>query len=161
MGSFLKDWTVALLLAAALFIGVGVWMKAAAPTDADRAPTLRDLDGASFTLDELRGQTVVLNFWASWCGPCRAEMPELARFHRDYPEIPLIGLAVDSGTEDEVRRAAQGLSMSWRVALADTRLTRAWEVDSLPTTVVLGPKGEVRAVVRGLVSYDVLVGKTR
>lgn len=161
MRRFFADWTMALLAAAALFLAVSVWMKSAAPTAADREPELRDLDGVRFTLDELRGQKVVLNFWASWCGPCRAEMPELARFHRDYPEIPMIGLAVDSGDEAKVRGAAQALSMSWRVALADSRLTRAWEVESLPTTVILDKNGNTEAVIRGLVSYDLLVRETR
>ena len=161
MRRFFADWTMALLAAAALFLAVSVWMRSAAPTEADRLPELRDLDGVRFTIDELRGQKVVLNFWASWCGPCRAEMPEIARFHRDYPEIPVIGLAVDSGDEAKVRGAAQALSMSWRVALADTRLTRAWAVETLPTTVILDKNGDTKTVIRGLVSYDVLVRETR
>ena len=161
MRRFFADWTMALLAAAAIFLGVSLWMKSAAPTPADRSPELRDLEGVRFTLDELKGEKVVLNFWASWCGPCRAEMPEIARFHRDYPDIPVIGLAVDSGDEAKVRGAAQALSMSWRVALADPKLTRAWEVESLPTTVILDKRGDTQKVIRGLVSYDVLVRETR
>lgn len=146
MSRLLKDWGFALVVAAAVYT-IASWFRGRGPDVVGEAPAIyaKDLDGATVDLAALRGQTVVLNFWASWCGPCRAEMPEFKQFAADHPDVKLIGVAVDSGDAAEVRDAADRLGITWPVILATSKMSRDYDISVLPTTYVLTPEGTVRS----------------
>ena len=144
-----RDWSLTFLGVAVLWLGLGALR---APDLPDQAPdfTLQDLSGESVSLADLRGRTVVLNFWATWCGPCRYEIPALNAFAADHPEIPVLGIAVD-GTPSELRQAAKRLEIAYPVLVIDEDTQAAYGVSTLPTTVVVGPEGEVVASHSGLI----------
>lgn len=136
-----------LLLFAALFAIVStVAGRLRAPDLPEQAPafTLQNLDGERVSLRDYRGRQVVLNFWATWCGPCRVEVPSFSSFAREHPEIPVLGIAVD-GTPDELRRGAEELGIDYPVLVGDAATVRAYGASTVPTTVVVGPEGEVQA----------------
>ena len=149
----IKDWSIALVIAAVIAFIVG--RPSGGPPLSEAAPPveLASLDGDALRLADMNGQTVVVNFWASWCGPCRKEVPEFSRFAKDHPEIAVWGLAVDSGDEPDVRRSAKQFGIDYTVALADSATVRAYGVDDFPTTVVVGPQGTVEHVTIGAMSY--------
>lgn len=161
MKRFAKDWGIAALVAAAVFLLVGVFQGG--PKTGAPAPALElvDLEGNPASLQALTGETVVLNFWATWCGPCKQEIPEFAKFHEEYPGIAMIGVAVDSGSEADVRRGAKRFGITWPVAVGDRETIAAYSVDTLPTTVVVSPTGVVVAAHVGTMDYDDLVQATR
>ena len=158
MSRMFKDWSVALLVAAIVFVVVG-WFQARPQLELEgTAPDfhLNDLDGQSVDLASFAGGTVVLNFWASWCGPCKSEVPEFVRFSDDHPEIPVLGIAVDSGDEAAVARAAKRFGITYPVAVADRSTINAYSVSTLPTTVVVGPGGELKSSRIGTMTYSEL-----
>ena len=113
-----------------------------------RAP---DLQGKTWALSALRGRAVVLNFWATWCPPCRAEMPSLQQLAEIYDPEQLLVLAVNVG--EGPRRISQyvqsaGLSLT---VLLDPRseIARAWGAKTLPTTYLIDAEGQPRQRVRG------------
>lgn len=156
MKRMLKDWSVALLVAAVVFVVVGWWQTSPQLEVEGSAPgfQLNDLDGNAVDLSSYAGGTVVLNFWASWCGPCKTEVPEFVRFAEAHPDIPVLGLAVDSGDEAAVRRAAKRFGITYPVAIADRRTIQAYKVSTLPTTVVVGPEGELKSARIGTMTYE-------
>jgi len=129
----------------ALLIGMPIvaWLRA--PELPDTAPgfTLRDVSGEAVSLSDYEGQTVVLNFWATWCGPCRVEAPAFASFADRHPDVPVLGIAVD-GPAPKVRRVAEDLGMTYRIVMADPDVVDAYGISVFPTTVVVGPEGDVR-----------------
>ncbi len=148
LGRFARELGITVVAAVVLWIGVG-WLRA--PDLPDAAPdfSLVALDGTRYTLSELRGKTVVLNFWATWCGPCRVEAPGLSSFSAAHPDIPVLGIAVD-GTADQLRDAAADLGITYPVLRVDDATRKAYGVETLPTTVVVGPDGAVRSAHAGL-----------
>jgi cytochrome c biogenesis protein CcmG, thiol:disulfide interchange protein DsbE len=109
------------------------------------------MNGGTFTLRSLRGKPVVLNFWASWCVPCREETPLLVRLHKVYGPrgVQFVGL----DTEDQVA-GAQAFIAQHRVdylvaRLEDERVIDAYSIPGLPTTVFIGADGTVIAKVVG------------
>lgn len=143
-----RELAITVVAAVVLWVGVG-WLRA--PDLPDAAPdfTLTALDGTRWTLSEQRGKTVVLNFWATWCGPCRVEAPGLSSFAAEHPDIPVLGIAVD-GTPDKLAAAAKDLGITYPVLRVDEATRKAYGVETLPTTVVVGPDGAVRSVHAGL-----------
>jgi thiol-disulfide isomerase/thioredoxin len=152
----LKDWLAALAIGIAIALVFGSFDQK--PNLPDQAPSfaLTDLQGDDLVLDEMLGQTVIINFWASWCGPCKQEIPDFSRFAREHPDIAVLGLAVDSGELPDVRRSAQQLGIDYTVAIADRQTVSDYDISAFPTTVVVGPSGEVSHVQVGVMSYKQL-----
>ncbi|MEM8933380.1 MAG: redoxin domain-containing protein [Acidobacteriota bacterium] len=121
---------------------------------------LQNLDGETVRLSDFRGQTVVINFWATWCGPCRVEMPSFARFARKNPEIVMLGLAVTS-PPNALREAVECYDLPYPVLLADEATYRAYKVNGIPSTLVVGPDGAVRSSHTGVLFGPQLAWMTR
>jgi len=110
--------------------------------------TLPSSLGGNLRLAEQRGQVVLVNFWATWCGPCLIELPHLNRLHDKYRSagVLLLGVSVDN---DAKAAAAMAKKLDLRFAtLFDTAKTvsRAWDLDAMPSTVLLDRDGRVRHI---------------
>ena len=152
MKRLVKDWILALTMGAAIFMAIQ-WLQPK-PNLPEIAPNfeIETVDGVRVSLQALQGQPVVLNFWASWCGPCKQETPAFNRFHEENPDIPMIGLAVDSGNASKVRSTAKRWGIQYPVAVADGSLQRTYDISTLPTTIVVGPDGKVVDIHVGIMS---------
>ena len=157
----LKDWAVALCMGLIIFYAIR-WMQPK-PEIPEVAPDFQvtTIDGDLIHLKSLRGRPVVLNFWASWCGPCKTEAPAFSRFATEHPDIPVIGLAVDSGSAARVRRTVKDWKITFPVAIADNTLQRKYDISTLPTTVILDPDGKVKTVHVGIMSERNLINSVR
>lgn len=115
--------------------------------------TLETLDGGSITLSALRGRPVILNFWTTWCPPCREEMPFLQQAYLDFQTQGLVVLAVnltDQDSPEEVRDFVTRYHLTFPIAL-DRRgdVSRKYRITGLPTSFLVGSDGVIRQVVVG------------
>jgi thiol-disulfide isomerase/thioredoxin len=127
-----------------------------AQTVGDTAPafTLKTLEGNSVSLSDFKGHPIVINFWASWCPPCRDEMPVMVEAYRAHGDSGLIILAVNGRDQETstraVRRFVAEFQMSFPVPLdehGDVR--KRYRLRGLPTSVFIGADGLVRGVIIG------------
>jgi thiol-disulfide isomerase/thioredoxin len=144
-------WTVA----SADRSGASTAGKIPAPQKGFLAPelSLQTLDGQEVTLASLRGRVVLVNFWASWCPPCRAEMPAMQRVHEEYENQGLTVLAVNATIQDSQTEAARfaalnGLTFPIPLDM-DGQAARRYAVRSLPTSFFIGRDGIIREVIIG------------
>ena len=137
----------------AVALAAGTTLATAATAVGSTAPdfTLRSLSGPNMRLQEQRGQVVLVNFWATWCGPCRKEMPHLNRIADKYKSSGLVMLGVN--VDDDVRNAADvaaKLGVRFPVLLdTDKKVSRLYDLNSMPSTLVIDRSGRVRYVHRG------------
>ena len=115
--------------------------------DPDPAPEfkLKEFSGKEVTLESSRGKVILLNFWATWCGPCRAEIPELVALQNRYKDrLQIIGLVVDDDDENEIRKVIASEGINYPVALADPETRLAYGgIAALPTVFVINADGRV------------------
>jgi len=107
--------------------------------------TLQDIDGDTFELKSARGHWVFLHFWASWCGPCKKEMPAIQRLAdamRDKLQIVMVNTAED---EDTIFTFLAAINVELNSLLdRDGQVTEVWKPRGLPTTFLINPKGEIK-----------------
>ena len=114
---------------------------------------LQDLKGAPLSLASLRGRPVLVNFWATWCTPCRAELPELQRLAEEAPGcLAVLGVTVDSGGAEKVEPFVRERGLTYPIGLDSGAAALAYKVFSLPHSVLIGPAGEVLGRFRGKVT---------
>lgn len=148
-GETLRSWALAF---GAMVVGLGLVVTLWRPGDGAPDFTLPDLSGGSVTLSDHEGDVVVLNFWFTSCGPCRAEIPVLSKFARTHPDVRLYGISVDTMPEDRLAVAARQLGVDYPVLMdRGARVARQYGVRAYPTTVV----------VRGTTVVDTFVGAIR
>ena len=128
----------------------------------DPAPEFKvsTLDGKPITLADYKSKVILLNFWATWCGPCRAEIPDLVELQSKYKDqLQIIGLVVDDDDEDGVKKFAERFGINYPVAMATDELrTEYGGIPALPTSFVLDGEGRVVQKHEGLrdpVLYEV------
>jgi thiol-disulfide isomerase/thioredoxin len=115
--------------------------------DPDLAPEFKakDLDGKDVSLDGFKGKVVLLNFWATWCGPCRAEIPSLIQLQTKYrDEMQIVGMNVDDEDETEVRAFVMGEGINYPVVMTSPQVRLAYGgIGALPTVFIINTEGRV------------------
>jgi thiol-disulfide isomerase/thioredoxin len=120
--------------------------------------TLTTLDGDSITLSDFRGKTVFINFWATWCSPCRAEMPDIEAIYQEYKNKDVVVIGVDLGEdEDKVRRFVQDGGYNWIFTLDEAvKVGSEYRVRAIPTSFFLDQDGIIKAIQIGTMSKSAM-----
>jgi cytochrome c biogenesis protein CcmG/thiol:disulfide interchange protein DsbE len=114
---------------------------------------LRDINGRTVRLTDYRGKVVLINFWATWCPPCRAEMPDLVRLQREYGKegLQIIGITYPPEKKTRVRRFARSLKVNYPIILGTREIKdRFSSEETLPLTVVINRNGKVSDIIGGI-----------
>ncbi len=125
-------------------------LAAAAPTPGKTAPdfALKTFGEGNLRLSEFRGDVVIVNFWATWCGPCQQELPRLERLHQRYAKAGLVLLGINLDDDmDRGRTMAQRLALSFPMLFDRAKeVARLYELESMPMTVFIDREGVIRHV---------------
>jgi thiol-disulfide isomerase/thioredoxin len=129
----------------------GFAVPAAAPVRAAPDFTLTLSDGKKVSLAQLRGQVVMINFWASWCGPCRTEMPLLDAMYKKYKALGFTLVAVNvEPNSKEAQAFLRDVPVSFPIAFDnDSKLTQLFDVQGMPSSVIIDRRGNARVVHKG------------
>ncbi|QKY71608.1 TlpA family protein disulfide reductase [Lentibacillus sp. CBA3610] len=120
------------------------------------------LSGDTFRLSDLRGRKVIMNFWASWCGPCKEEMPEMQAFYEDYGdqvEVVAVNLTGNDSSIEDVREYIDQNGYTYPVPLdKDSEIQDQYSIYNIPTTYFIGTDGKVQEPPKlGPMDYDYMV----
>jgi thiol-disulfide isomerase/thioredoxin len=109
------------------------------------AMAVADLDGQPLSLQQIHGKVILVNFWATWCGPCREEIPTLVALQERYrDQLVVLGLSVDTRPAAEVKQFADQYHVNYPVAIADEALQQAFGgIPAVPSTFVVSPAGQM------------------
>jgi peroxiredoxin len=125
---------------------------------------LRDLDGRTVRLSEFRGKVVLLDFWATWCPPCRKEVPHFKALHSKYASqgLVVVGVALDREGISVVRPFVREHGVSWITVLGDEAVVEAYGgIESIPTTFVVDRDGRVAERMTGYRTQEELEAAIR
>ncbi len=113
--------------------------------------TLKSLEGINLRLQEYRGQVVLINFWASWCGPCRQEMPLLDRLHHRYEDTGFAVLGVNvEGDAAPAQKVVDKTKVTFPVLIDERqKVSEMYSLEAMPSTVVVDRDGVIRYIHRG------------
>ena len=118
--------------------------------------SLQDLDGRPHRLEDYRGKVVLINFWATWCGPCREEMPSMNNLRASLAGRPFVVLAVNlAEPEARIRRFMEEVPLDFLILLdRDTAVAKAWKARILPASFLVGADGRIRYSVLGEIDWS-------
>jgi peroxiredoxin len=150
-----------------LLLVAGAALGACVPAQSpQKAPdlTLKDTRGRRIRLNDYHGKVVLLNFWATWCPPCRKEIPDLIRIQAEYRAqgLRVIGITYPPQSVAQVRRFVRMMRFNYPTAIG-TKQTKAMfdESDVLPITVIIDRTGKVREVVLGILFQEEFAEKIK
>jgi peroxiredoxin len=152
--------SAATVLAAVLFLSgcTKVENKSNVKLDANRKPapefSLKDSDGRTVTLADYKGKVVLLNFWATWCGPCKVEIPWFVEFEQKYKDrgFAVLGVALDEEGWEVVKPYINEAKVNYRIIMGNDSIAQLYGgVDNLPTSFILDQNGRIASTHIGLV----------
>jgi len=154
--------TARVAVAAAALLALGACAEAddagegagAEAPQAEKAPdfTLERLEGDPVTLSELRGQPVIIDFWATWCPPCEFQVPELNAFYQDHREqVEVLGVSVDTEGPEVVEAWTREKGVEYPILLGDEDLARRFGAVGFPTLVIVDAQGRIDSRHVGLI----------
>ncbi|MGI8788195.1 MAG: TlpA disulfide reductase family protein [Pyrinomonadaceae bacterium] len=116
---------------------------------------IKDLDGNTFKLEDKKGKVVLVNLWATWCGPCLAEMPEIAAMYEKNKDrgFEVIGLDSDDESVDDVKKKAEELKVNYKLGFADGKMLSEFikitRLQGIPQTIIINREGKMTFAVGG------------
>jgi thiol-disulfide isomerase/thioredoxin len=115
---------------------------------------LATLEGQEVALSALKGKVVLLDFWATWCAPCREAIPHLIDLHKTFRQngLEVIGMSVDKGEGETVRRFVKSMDIPYSIIITPEGVQREYGVVSLPTTILIDREGKIRQKFVGFTS---------
>jgi thiol-disulfide isomerase/thioredoxin len=149
---------VAVVVAGMLYFGTHMTRSGEPPHilgKSTQAPnfTLETLDGKNMSLSDLRGKAVLLNFWATWCGPCKIETPWLVELQKEYGSqgLQVVGVAMDDSGKDDIEKFAKDMGVNYPVLLGKEAVGDAYGgVPALPESFFIGRNGKIVERIIGL-----------
>jgi peroxiredoxin len=108
--------------------------------------TLTDLSGKTVRLSDFKGKVVMLDFWATWCPPCRREIPDLIQLQNQYADkgFTVLGISLDDGGAATVKPFAQSIGMNYPLVIGNSQVTAAYgAIEAIPTTFLIGRDGMI------------------
>lgn len=115
--------------------------------------TLRDVNGRTVRLSDYRGKVVLINFWATWCPPCRVEIPDLVKFQKEHGKqgLQIIGITYPPERRARVRKFARSQKVNYPIVLGTREIKARFSSDeTLPLTVVINRDGKVSEIISGI-----------
>lgn len=151
----------AIVFAALLFI-----LPAAAAGQSGQAPALalKDLRGRTVRVSDYKGKVVLLNFWATWCPPCRAEMPDLVKWQRQYRSkgLQILGITYPPTEMRDVRRFIRSIGVNYPILLGAVETKAMFDPgEALPFTVVIDREGKIRDRIEDILLPEELEQKVK
>lgn len=147
MKLFIKQFIATVIIGALLVVPVTAGVMSGTAPDF----TLKSHSGRNVKLSELRGEVVLINFWASWCGPCRQEMPLLDELHNQYKALgfTVLGVNVEEDTY-QARKLLKDMPVSFPVLFDDSSVvSKQYDVVAMPSTVLVDRNGNMRYLHKG------------
>ncbi len=149
------NWVLPVVAAIAVYAAVQAMRAPQVQTgEGGTAPifTLMSTSGERVALQDFRGKPVIVNFWATWCGPCKTELPQLNAFAAAHPEVPVLGVALDSGTLPVLKSAQAELGIEYDVLRGNAGVQGQYGVKTIPTTFLIDGAGVIQESHVGTVS---------
>jgi peroxiredoxin len=119
--------------------------------------TLKDLNGKTVRLSGYKGKVVLLNFWATWCAPCRAEMPDLVKLQREYETrgLQVVGVTYPDYSRRAVQKIARQLKVNYPIVFSSRELAAKYNVgEVLPATIIIDQEGKIRGRILGIMQPE-------
>ncbi|WP_017726119.1 TlpA disulfide reductase family protein [Halalkalibacterium ligniniphilum] len=121
--------------------------------------TLQALDGTSASLSDFRSQPVMINFWATWCPPCRAEMPDMERFYQNHEvEVLAVNLTTTEYSKGEVQQFVAEIGVSFPILLDEANeVASLYQIQPLPTSLFIDREGVIRHINVGPMNEEMMI----
>ena len=125
--------------------------------------TMQTLDGRTMSTRDWEGKVTLVNYWATWCGPCREEIPDLIRLQERYPnQLQVVGISTDESDPSTVKAFAEQMGINYPITMATPELNRQFPgVFALPTSFVVNPQRSIAQTHVGLINPAVFEQETR
>ena len=147
------------LIATRLLVLVTVLAGVVHASSQEKAPdlSLKDINGRTVKLSALTGKVVLLNFWATWCAPCRTEISDLVKKQHEYEirGLRIIGITYPPEDASEVRRFVRNMKIIYPVVIGTKQTKLAFTTsETLPLTVIIDREGKIRGIIEGIMYAD-------
>jgi len=119
---------------------------------------LQDLNGKMVQLSDFKGKPVLLDFWATWCQPCRDSIPGIKKLQKDYADkgLVILAISIDGGTTEDIRAFQQQHGMAYTILIGTEDVTDRYRVRTIPMMIVIDKSGKIQKRYLGVVDDDVI-----